>query len=110
MGHTADESHVVSQVGSSFLLLGAYSQLWALLRPFIVLQERQGGVLPPMPPTCPLPPPLRGEDPCSPRPLHHRSSPMHIQALAMHRLHLAQRLPPMAILCPMSTDSYYTNL
>lgn len=34
---------MVSQVGSSFLLLGAYSQLWALLRPFIALQERQGG-------------------------------------------------------------------
>lgn len=43
MGHTAEAGRVVSQVGSSFLLLGAYSQLWALLRPFIALQERQGG-------------------------------------------------------------------
>ena len=43
MGHTAEAGRVVSQVGSSFLLLGAYSQLWALLRPFITLQERQGG-------------------------------------------------------------------
>ncbi len=43
VGHTAEAGRVVSQVGSSFLLLGAYSQLWALLRPFIALQERQGG-------------------------------------------------------------------
>lgn len=43
MGRSEGGARVVSQVGASFLLRSGYTQLWALLKPLVSLQQRHGG-------------------------------------------------------------------